>query len=112
MPGILGTLARALNDHKVRIWSADHGGQWIGSLIWQSSYNQADWLWLSAPPEKLELAACALLPHARQDLLSHNLIKPGRVLAVNFPAGKFETTFEALGFQNHNTLIWMQKDME
>jgi len=111
-PSIFGELTRAFHNHKVRQWSAEHHGQWIGSLIWQSSYNQADWLWVSAPPEKLELAVCALIPHARQDLLSQNLIKPGRVLAVNFPAGEFQNTFETIGFQHHKTLIWMQKELK
>ena len=61
-PGIFGVLTRAFHTHKVRQWSANHHGEWIGSLIWQSSYNQADWLWLAAPPDKLELAICTLIP--------------------------------------------------
>jgi ribosomal protein S18 acetylase RimI-like enzyme len=110
-PGLLGLLARGLNEHKIRQWTAAHHGQWIGSLIWQSSYNLADWLWLSAPPDKLELAICSLIPAAREQLLQENLIKPGRILAVNFSAGQNQSAFEAIGYRQHNTLIWMQKNL-
>jgi len=109
-PGLIGWLLRTLNQYESRQWSAMHHGRWIGSLVWQSSYNQADWLWLAAPPDKLELAACALIPHARQALLQQNLIKPGRLLAVNFPAGINQQAFEAIGFKQHNTLIWMERE--
>jgi ribosomal protein S18 acetylase RimI-like enzyme len=108
-PGVVGALMRAMSDRKIRQWSADHHGCWIGSLTWQSSYNQADWLWLAAPPDKLELATCALIPHARKELAAQGLIKSGRVLAVNFPAGENLTAFEAVGLQEHNTLVWMEK---
>lgn len=110
-PGVFGGIMRMAYEHKIRQWSASHHGEWIGSLTWQSSYNQADWLWLAAPPDKLELATCALVPYARRDLLEHNLIKPGRPLAVNFPAGQNEQAFEAVGFKQHNTLIWMEKEL-
>ena len=110
-PGLLGGLLRMTYEHKIRQWSAVHHGQWIGSLTWQSSYNQADWLWLAAPPEKLELATITLVPRARRDLLDRGLIKPGRPLAVNFPAEENAQAFEAVGFKEHNTLIWMEKGL-
>lgn len=109
-PGLIGWLLRSLSQFEFRQWSALHHGRWIGSLTWQSSYNQADWLWLAAPPDKLELAACALIPHARRALLEQNLIRPGRQLAVNFPAGVNQQAFEAIGFELHNTLIWMERE--
>ena len=111
-PGLAGWIGRVLHQHKIRQWTATHHNQWIGSLIWQSSHNQADWLWLASPPDKLELAICSLIPAARQELLMDNLIKPGRILAVNFPAGESQAAFEAIGFHQHNTLIWMKKDLK
>ncbi|MBN2045281.1 MAG: GNAT family N-acetyltransferase [Anaerolineales bacterium] len=111
-PGFFGIIGRAFHQHQIRQWTSTHHGSWIGSLTWQSSYNQADWLWLAAAPDKLELATCTLIPTARQELLNANLIKPGRILAINYPAGENLSAFEAIGFRQHNTLIWMQKDFK
>jgi len=111
-PGIVGALLRLVNDQKLRQWSAFHHGQWIGSLTWQSSQSQADWLWLATPPQKRELALCALIPHARQDLHQRGLLRPMRTLAVNFPAGECADAFETIGFYDHQTLIWMKKEFD
>ena len=109
-PGIGGALLRLFSEHKLRQWSAFHHGQWIGSLTWQSSTSQADWLWLAAPPKKRELALCALIPFARQDLHTRNLLRPMRTLALNFPAEECANAFETIGFYSHQTLIWMKKE--
>jgi ribosomal protein S18 acetylase RimI-like enzyme len=109
-PGLWGWLNRSLSEHPSRQWSAHHHGRWIGSLTWQASMNQADWLWLAAPEDRLELATCALVPAGWQALLDERLVRPGRPLAVNFPAGVNETALEAVGFQKHNTLIWMERE--
>jgi len=109
--GITGAVARVFNEHKFRQWSASHRGRWIGSLSWQNSHSQADWLWFAAPPEKRELALCALIPEARQDLHARGLVRPMRTLAVNFPAGECVDAFKAIDFQAHQTLIWMKKEL-
>lgn len=108
-PGISGSLLRLLNERKVKQWSAYHHTKWIGSLTWQSSYSQADWFWLSAPPEKRELAILALIPYARKVLQENKLLRPQRKVAVNFPAGEATEAFKAVGLTPHNTLIWMEK---
>lgn len=110
-PGVAGMLLRAGNEHRVRQWSAFHHQEWIGSLVWQSSYNQADWFWLSGPTDRLELAACALIPTAQKELYEAKLVKPGRIMAVNFPQGLIAGAFETIGFHQHNTLIWMEKSL-
>jgi ribosomal protein S18 acetylase RimI-like enzyme len=110
-PGLAGSILRMFNEHKLRQWSAFHHGQWIGSLTWQSTYSQADWLWLAAPPEKRQLAICALIPHARQFLNNRSLLRPMRTLAINFPGGECTEAFETIGFLPHQTLIWMKKDL-
>lgn len=102
-PGISGTLMRAFNLKRFDQWSAWRGGEWIGSLAWQSSPSQADWLWLAAPPEQRELAIIALLPYAQKALATR------RKLAVNHPAGEAAAAFETAGFHHHQTLIWMRK---
>lgn len=108
-PGLLGGLLRMLSEHKTKQWAAFHRGEWIGSVTWQHSYAQADWLWLAAPPEKRSLAILALIPQVYRTLREEKMIKPGRVLAVNYPAGDSAEAFETIGFKNHNTLIWMER---
>lgn len=108
-PGLWGEILRLFGEHRTKQWSAFHRGEWIGSLTWQHSYSQADWLWLAAPPEKRALAILALIPQAYRELREEKMIKPGRVLAVNFPAGDAAEAFETIGFENHNTLIWMER---
>ena len=90
-------------DRHIRQWSASRRGEWLGSLTYQSSYTQADWLWLASPPEMEEIAICALLPKAREHLL------PARRLAVSYPTGRAVKAFEATGYYPHQTLIWMCK---
>jgi len=108
-PGLGGGFLRFFGEQKIRQWSAFHHGAWIGSLTWQSSYAMADWLWLAAPPEKRSLAILSLIPQAYKNLREANLLRPGRILAVNFPTGDSAETFEAIGFAHHNTLIWMER---
>jgi ribosomal protein S18 acetylase RimI-like enzyme len=110
-PGIGGMLLRAGHQHQVRQWSAFHHREWIGSLVWQSSYNQADRFWLSGPTDRLALAACALIPSAQKELYDSKLVRQGRIMAVNFPQGLIVEAFEMIGFHEHNTLVWMEKDL-
>ncbi|MEN8241525.1 MAG: N-acetyltransferase [Chloroflexota bacterium] len=105
-PGIIGGVWRGLNEHRTRQWSLRQQGKWCGSLCYQSSYLQADWLWLAAPPESREDAIRALLPHARRERSSR------RTLALNYPAGEHQDVFESAGFHPHQTLIWMQAEIE
>ena len=101
-PGISGRIRRLFSDRRFKHWSAYRKSKLIGVLSWQSSYSQADRLWLAAVPENEDLAICALLPYA-QDVLVIN-----RKLALNYPAGRGEQAFAAAGFSAHQTLIWMQ----
>lgn len=108
-PGFLAGLSRFMMEQKNQQWSAHKNGRWIGSATWQKSHNQADWLWLAAPPENREEAIRALLPNAIRDLRASQQISAHRTLAVNFPAGDSTAAFEAAGFHHHQTLIWMNK---
>lgn len=105
-PGISGLLSRAFSDKTLRQWSAYKSGKLIGSLTWQSSNSQADWLWLAAPPENDGDAIQSLTTHARRGL------SPSRTLAINFPAGRAVDILQNTGFKSHQTLIWMKIDLE
>lgn len=104
-PGLLGIFNRLFNEKHFYQWSAYQGGQLIGTVSWQSSYSQADWLWLASSPRHQEAAVQGLLPHARKSLPQH------RLLAVNYPAGEAAQTFESAGFHSHLTLKWMHMDV-
>lgn len=107
--GLFTSLLRFLTEQNFQQWSAYKNGRWVGTLSWQSSYSQADWLWIAAPPENRYEAVSALLPNAIRDLRMHRKISANRTLAVNFPAGDAIAAFEAAGFEHHQTLIWMNK---
>lgn len=100
-PGILGFLNRIVSEKSIRQWSAIQKGNLIGTVSWQSSYSQADWLWLAAPPQHQELAILSLLPHAQKNLPKR------RMLALNYPADTAVSAFETVGFRPHQTLLWM-----
>jgi GNAT superfamily N-acetyltransferase len=105
-PGLVGGVWRGLSEHRTEQWSLHRGGRWTGSLSWQSSYLQADWLWLAAPLEEREAAIRTLLPHAVRERGIR------RTLAINHPAYEDTEALTAAGFQPHQTLIWMQAEIE
>lgn len=100
-PGLPGIFNRLFSERRFRQWSAHQGRHLIGTVSWQSSYTQADWLWLATTPQHQDLAISSLLPYAKR-FLAHR-----RTLAVNFPAGVAVQALEASGFKSHQTLIWM-----
>lgn len=110
-PGLRGRIREMFSDRRFQHWSACRDGNLIGVLSWQSSYTQADWLWLAAALEHEELAICALLTHAQEELSKRAFGGRRRTLAVNYPAGLGAEAFKAAGFEPHQTLIWMQNQV-
>lgn len=104
-PGLLGAFNRIFNEKNIRQWSAKQRGDLIGTVSWQSSYAQADWLWLAVSPQHKELAILSLLPHVQKSLPKH------RVLALNYPTGMAVSAFESVGFRPHQTLLWMHASL-
>jgi predicted N-acetyltransferase YhbS len=100
-PGLLGFFNRFISEKSIRQWSATRSENLIGTVSWQSSYAQADWLWLAAPPQHQELAILSLLPHVQRSLPKR------RMLALNYPADTAVSAFESVGFRSHQTLLWM-----
>lgn len=105
-PGVIGSVWRGFSEYTTRQWSLRRYGSWTASLSYQSSRMQADWLWLAAPSDCRDLAIRTLLPYARKALNSR------RTLALNYPAGVDREAFESAGFHPHQSLIWMQADIE
>lgn len=100
-PNFTGVLTRIFSDKRIKQWSAWQGSDHIGSIAWQSSYTQADWLWMAVSKEAEHEAIVHLLNHTRQALPTR------RTLAVNYNSGVKPEAFQAAGFRNHQTLIWM-----
>lgn len=87
-------------------WSARLGGLPIGFLSWEPMRAASDILWLAPNPEHEDLALQTLLPYARA-MLAHRR----RALGVNYPAGRSAKSFLRSGFAHHQTLIWMNVDL-
>jgi ribosomal protein S18 acetylase RimI-like enzyme len=104
-PGVLSYFYRALNNMDVRNWSARRENRLIGVLTWQASMGHADHLWLAVEPDGDESAIVPLLSHARR------CCSPRRVLTLDFPGGKAAEAIRSAGFQEHQTLRWMDIDI-
>ena len=105
-PGLVGGVWRGLSEHRIQQWSLRRRGKWVGSLSWQSSYMQADWLWLAAPLDERQEVIVSLLPQAVRERGAR------RTLAINHPAGEQTEAFNKAGFTPHQTLIWMRAEID
>jgi GNAT superfamily N-acetyltransferase len=101
-PGLLGALQRSLSDRQAEQWSAELNGELLGVLTWQSSSLETDRLWLAARDDREEEAIPALVNHMQGQL------RPGRKLALNYPARRATAALTDAGFSAARTLIWMQ----
>ncbi len=100
-PGLLNSLVKFLNGERLLQLSARLGEHLVGVVSWEPSHMHADNLWLAVPRDRDDIAIRVLLPKLRVML---NAFRP---LMVNFPTGRGVEAFQAVGFQPHNTLIWM-----
>jgi hypothetical protein len=104
-PGLWGFFYRLFNDIHLRQWSAWRDGRLIGTITWQSSLGYADHLWLTLDPNGDETAAAPLLSHVRRRSSSR------RTLSLDYPSGKATHEIQSAGFSEHQTLIWMARNL-
>lgn len=104
-PGLSGSFNRLMNEQWVRQWSVRRDGKLLGVLTRQSSRSQADKLWLSTTPEYEEEVILSLMPIAQRTRPAH------RTLALDYPSGRAAKSLEKAGFYNHQTLVWMKREM-
>lgn len=102
-PSLLNRLVGLLRGEAQQHWAAYRNGQALGFVTWEPMRSASDMLWVAAPEETEDLALQALLAHARLAL-----VRRGRPLSINYPAGRAQAAFEAAGFQAHQTLVWME----
>lgn len=101
-PGFWRRLMQWMNSERMEHWSAWQGDRFLGAAAWEPGNVITDIIWLATNPLEEDLAAQVLLTHARR-ILSNR-----RPVTVNFPAGIAVNGFQAAGFRDHNTLIWME----
>lgn len=101
-PGFMGGVRRILKQAFIQQWSALRGKEWLGSVSWQFSAGYTNLLWLSNPPHVEDYVIRDLLLYARQNTSLH------RPLALDYPAGQFESAIQSAGFNCHQTLVWME----
>lgn len=95
-------LYRFLTDLNIRHWVVRSGNGCSAVLSWQAMSNKNDLLWAAVPTEGAGSSLTALLIHARRVLAWR------QKLILDFPAGQYEASIQASGFQPYRTLLWMK----
>jgi ribosomal protein S18 acetylase RimI-like enzyme len=101
-PGFWREFWRWMNGEQLETWSAWVEGHFLGAAAWEPGNIISDVIWLATNPLDEDLAAQALLSHARR------VLPLRRPVSLNFPTGFAEKGIQAAGFHVHNTLIWME----
>lgn len=101
-PGFWREFMRWMNGEQIELWSAWLDDRFLGAAAWEPGNIITDVIWLATNPVDEDLAAQALLSHARR------ILPLRRPVTVNFPTGFAAKGIEAAGFRAHNALIWME----
>jgi ribosomal protein S18 acetylase RimI-like enzyme len=105
-PGLVRSLIRFFNNERVEQWSVHRGGLLLGMAIWDAGVFNSETVWVAPNPECENLALQALVTVLR------NQVTTPRPLSFNYPAGRGCSAFQQTGFTPHNTLIWMEINLE
>jgi ribosomal protein S18 acetylase RimI-like enzyme len=100
-PGMLQTMTNFVEGVKLHHWTYDKAGHGRGQITWQKTNTFANNLWLAFD----EAEEGQILPEALRAVLQ-NLAKT-HPLSIDYPMGRAEQVFQALGFNSFRTLIWM-----
>lgn len=103
---IVQQVANFMDGETYKHWAVEQGGELRGVITWQKTNSYAHNLWLAFPVDR----EGEILPEA----LSKACRRLGRwhPLAVDYPKGRFEEGFEALGFVHFRTLVWMRCELD
>lgn len=101
-PGFWREFMRWMNGEQMELWSAWLDDRFLGAAAWEPGNILTDVIWLATNPLDEDLAAQALLSHARR------ILPLRRPVTINFPTGFATKGIQAAGFQAHNALIWME----
>jgi hypothetical protein len=101
-PGLIGMVARFLNNAYIHQWAVTQSGRLMAAAAWQASGAYANSLWLAAPLNSMDEPVRALLQHIRW----HSPTR--RSLALEYPARQYDQAIQEAGFSEQQTLVWME----
>jgi hypothetical protein len=101
-PGLFGAVLRFFNENQLVQLAIYSNSKLAGVVAWQSGLPSNNLLWLAAPAQADSNALQALLRHTRRSLPSH------RPPVLEYPAGQSDPDLLAAGFQQRQTLLWME----
>jgi ribosomal protein S18 acetylase RimI-like enzyme len=100
-PGFVQVASNIIDGIRLRHWTYDLGRRGQGQITWQKTDTFANNLWLAFN----EAEETDLLPGALLGVFRH--LSQEHPLSIDYPRGRSQDTFEALGFKDFRTLIWM-----
>lgn len=104
-PGLLQNLTNFIEGTSLRHWTAFLGGECAGFISWQKTDSFANNLWLAISEGKEE----AVLPMGLGRIMKG--LSKNHPLSIDYPRGRFEEGFKALGFEHFRTLVWMRRSL-
>ena len=104
----LGYLNRSFYDVDFKQWALykkNNTHQVLGSIVWQTSKNMTNYIWVACE-EKTDIAVLEnLLPY-----LENNINR--KKITLDFPINRGNDIFPKLGFIHKQNLIWMKWNSE
>ena len=104
-PGLLQNFTNFLAGTYLTHWTAVIGGECAGFVSWQRTDSSANNLWLAIADGMEE----AVLPKGLARIVKGFPKK--HPLSIDYPKGRFEEGFRALGFTHFRTLVWMRREL-
>lgn len=102
VPGLIQSLVNLLEGKHFKHWAVSSGEATQGTITWQKTSSFANNLWLAFPEE----AEIETLPWVLD--LVMNRLPPKHPISIDYPKGRLQKQFDAMGFQYFRTLIWMR----
>ena len=101
-PTFSNWLTRFLSGESQQTWAARNNGKLIGTVTFDRTGDPHDYLWLASSLLWEDELIRTVIP-----IVQRRALFPQR-LAVNFPAGRARSSFEAVNMRELNTLLWMK----
>jgi len=102
-PGLIQSMTNFFEGKTFRHFALLSNGKCQGVITWQKSDSFANNLWLAiADGMDKTVLPIGLVQVARRFPKNHPL-------SIDYPAGRFEEGFRALGFEHFRTLVWMRR---
>jgi len=104
-PGLLQQVTNLLDGYYLRHWAIGKKNRLYGIISWHKTDSFANNLWLAISEEEEDKVLPTGLVKVCKRLPQHH------PLSIDYPVGRFRMQFEALGFEEFRTLIWMEANL-